>query len=230
MGTAKGDVEVGFGDRGGRDRPREGAEFAAGLVGAGFALAGGRLVADDGREMSRDAFEILGVERRPVLDAAVIQRAYRERARCLHPDSSGGDAGAFLELTGAYETVRGVGSRLRALAGGAGRETTVTDADLFLRVGDVLRKGLDLVRRVDEARQPLARALLAREVARHGAGLDLVRTAVELRMEGVEIELRDLDGRWPDISEAELALLAGRFDRLTRWSRQVDEQKLRLRG
>jgi molecular chaperone DnaJ len=51
----------------------------------------------------RDLYEILGVSRDA--DEDEIKRAYRRRARELHPDA-GGDPEAFKELTAAYEVLK----------------------------------------------------------------------------------------------------------------------------
>jgi molecular chaperone DnaJ len=51
----------------------------------------------------RDLYEILGVEQDA--DQEAIKRAYRRKARQLHPDA-GGDEDGFKELTTAYEVLR----------------------------------------------------------------------------------------------------------------------------
>ena len=51
----------------------------------------------------RDLYQILGVEHDADQDA--IKRAYRRKARQLHPDA-GGDEDGFKELTTAYEVLR----------------------------------------------------------------------------------------------------------------------------
>jgi len=56
-----------------------------------------------GSSSVRDLYEILGVARDA--DEEAIKRAYRRRARELHPDA-GGDEEAFKELTTAYEVLR----------------------------------------------------------------------------------------------------------------------------
>lgn len=53
----------------------------------------------------RDYYDVLGVS--PDAGAAEIKRAYRQLARRYHPDISGEDrAGAFLEVSRAYEVLR----------------------------------------------------------------------------------------------------------------------------
>ena len=53
----------------------------------------------------RDYYDVLGVS--PDAGADEIKRAYRQLARCYHPDISGDDRGlAFKELTAAYDVLR----------------------------------------------------------------------------------------------------------------------------
>lgn len=51
-----------------------------------------------------DAASVLGVA--PDADETTIRRAFRERARDLHPDAPGGDEAAFRRVRAAYERLR----------------------------------------------------------------------------------------------------------------------------
>ena len=57
----------------------------------------------------RDCYKILGVQ--PNATAAEIRRAYRQKAKLLHPDITHADSEAFRELVQAYETLTDVKSR-----------------------------------------------------------------------------------------------------------------------
>ncbi|GAB4332532.1 MAG: hypothetical protein Kow0037_10130 [Calditrichia bacterium] len=48
-------------------------------------------------------YEILGVSPHSSLEQ--IHRAYREKAKMLHPDAEGGDTSAFQELQNAYQEI-----------------------------------------------------------------------------------------------------------------------------
>lgn len=52
----------------------------------------------------REAYETLGVP--PDSSPETVRRAYRERAKSLHPDAEGGDEEAFKRLNDAYERVQ----------------------------------------------------------------------------------------------------------------------------
>lgn len=57
----------------------------------------------------KDCYKILGV--RHDATAAEIRRAYRKKAKLLHPDITHSDSTAFRELTEAYETLKDMKSR-----------------------------------------------------------------------------------------------------------------------
>ena len=57
----------------------------------------------------KDCYKILGVSH--TATAAEIRRAYRKKAKLLHPDITHSDSAAFRELTEAYETLRDMKSR-----------------------------------------------------------------------------------------------------------------------
>ena len=57
----------------------------------------------------RDCYKTLGVSR--TATAAEIRRAYRKKAKLLHPDITHADSSAFRELQEAYETLSNIKSR-----------------------------------------------------------------------------------------------------------------------
>lgn len=58
---------------------------------------------DGARSDRADAARVLGVA--PDADAATVRRAFREKARDVHPDAPGGDEVAFKRVRSAYETL-----------------------------------------------------------------------------------------------------------------------------
>ncbi len=115
-----------------------------------------------------NAFEILGIEPRLVIDAETLRDAFREAGRTAHPDAGGGEQ-AFASLSAAFEILSSPSRRLRHWLElrGLSVETrgTVTPEviDLFAQVGETSQRAEALVRRRDEAKSALGRALLERE-------------------------------------------------------------------
>jgi curved DNA-binding protein CbpA len=175
-----------------------------------------------------DPFDLLGLPRRPWLDAADVRAAFQERARKLHPDARGGDAEEFARLNAAHAALSHPAARLRLLAGGSAPAALATDAELFLRIGAAVQEARGVRARLDEATSPLARALLATEIAEVRPELDACAAIVEASLLDAEAELRALDDVWPETQPAALAKLAARFERLLRWRRELVDRALEL--
>lgn len=115
-----------------------------------------------------NAFEILGIEPRLVIDSETLRDAFREAGRSAHPDA-GGEEQAFAALNAAFEMLSSPSRRLRhwlELRGMAveSRGTVSPEImDLFTQVGETSQRAESLVRRRDEAKSALGRALLERE-------------------------------------------------------------------
>ena len=82
----------------------------------------------------RDLYEILGVDQDA--DDDEIKRAYRRKARELHPDT-GGDPEAFKELTAAYEVLNNPQARANYDRFGDPRGPGGTGGDPFAGFGDL---------------------------------------------------------------------------------------------
>lgn len=115
-----------------------------------------------------NAYEILGIDPQLVIDAETLRDAFREAGRSTHPDA-GGDEQAFAALNAAFEILSSPSRRLRHWLElrGLAVETRGTVAseimDLFSQVGETSQRAEALVRRRDEAKSALGRALLERE-------------------------------------------------------------------
>lgn len=115
-----------------------------------------------------NAYKILGIEPRLVIDEETLRDAFREAGRSVHPDA-GGDESSFAALNAAFEMLSSPSRRLRHWLELRGMtvETRGTVAqeimDLFSQVGETSQRAEALVRRRDEAKSALGRALLERE-------------------------------------------------------------------
>lgn len=115
-----------------------------------------------------NAFEILHLEPRLVIDDETLRDAFREAGRAAHPDA-GGDEASFAALRGAFEILASPSRRLRHWLESRGmavetRGTMATEImDLFSQVGETSQRAEALVRRRDETKSALGRALLEKE-------------------------------------------------------------------
>jgi curved DNA-binding protein CbpA len=188
-----------------------------------------RRFSESGRLVAMDAFDMLGLPRRPWLDPAAVRAAFQERARTLHPDAESGDAEEFARLNAAQAALSHPATRLRLLVGEKMPQgAAATDADLFLRIGAVVQEARGVRARLDEVTSPLARALLATEIAEVRPELTACAEIVETALAGAEEELRSLDEAWPDVASEALARLAARFERLLRWRKELSDRILEL--
>ncbi|HEY8904323.1 MAG TPA: J domain-containing protein [Chthoniobacterales bacterium] len=172
-----------------------------------------------------DAFEVLGLPRRPWLDARDIRVAFQELSRNLHPDAVGGDAGRFVALNAAHATLSHPGARLRLLAGGSapGVEGSLPtgDSDLFMLVGAIVHKARALRTKATAATSALSRALLAADASRICGDVEMGLGQIDAALGAAEERLRAMDEAWPTVSAADLQALATRFDRLMKWRSEL---------
>lgn len=115
-----------------------------------------------------DAFQTLGIERRLVVSEERLREAFREAGKQVHPDAGGGD-GEFAGLREAFAVVSSPSRRLRhwlELCGTPGEVRGVIDPtlmDFFAEVGAVTQWAEAVIRKRDEARSALVRAMLEDE-------------------------------------------------------------------
>lgn len=113
-------------------------------------------------------FEILGIEPRLVIDGGTLRDAFLVAGRSAHPDAGGGEQ-TFAALNAAFEILSSPSRRLRHWLElrGLTVETRGTVSpeimDLFSQVGETSQRAEALVRRRDDAKSALGRALLERE-------------------------------------------------------------------
>lgn len=118
-----------------------------------------------------NAFEVLGIGERLVLTEDEVRAAFREAGKQVHPDAGGGE-GEFAALKDALGILSSPSKRLRHWLElrGIPIETRGTIGgglmDLFGEVGTVTQFAESVIRKRDESKSALARALLERETQR----------------------------------------------------------------
>lgn len=136
-----------------------------------------------------NAFQILDVEPRLVLSDETLRNAYREAGKRLHPDAGGGE-GEFAGLRAAYAVVSSPSARLRLwleLRGTPGDVRGTIDhalMDLFSEVGSVTQLAEAVIRKREEAKSVLVRAMLEGET-------QISREAVERTISKVEAMIQN---------------------------------------
>lgn len=118
-----------------------------------------------------DAFARLGLPRRPDLTDESLREAFREAGKSSHPDAGGGK-GDFQLLQEAYQLLSRPSRRLKhwlELSGIPGDERGALGPDLmdhFSRISEVLQEADALIRKRENARSSLAKAMLEGETNR----------------------------------------------------------------
>ena len=115
-----------------------------------------------------NAFDRLGIQPALVLSDEALRKAFRAAGKQVHPDA-GGAEGEFTELNRAFATLQSPAQRLQQWLELRGMKTetrgTIDPAlmDLFAEVGAVSQRVEALVRKRDEAKSSLVRAMLEGE-------------------------------------------------------------------
>lgn len=166
------------------------------------------------------------------MDDALLREGYFQRAAAWHPDAPEGDAEKFRTLQEAHRILRNPASRLRHLLDLQDGEPPAAGPpvcpDVFLETSAVLQQARALAPRLDAARSPLARALLAGEHSATNRRIAAALATVDERLDEANASLSRLDAAWPDVAAADLAALAAQFGFLIRWRTELAEWKFRL--
>jgi curved DNA-binding protein CbpA len=147
-----------------------------------------------------DAFQILGMEPKLVLSDDAVREAFREAGKRAHPDAGGGD-GEFAALREAFAVVSSPSRRLRhwlELRGTPGEVRGSIDnslMDLFSEVGSVTQQAESVIRKRDEAKSALVRAMLEGET-------QVCREAVERAISQVETTISRECAMFPELENS----------------------------
>lgn len=179
-----------------------------------------------------DCFALLGLPRRPLPDQAEVKEHYLREAARLHPDASAGDTEKFRELQEAFKTVSDPSARLRHLLTlefpEAHLAATPMQGDLFMEVGQAVQTAREVVKRREQTHSPLAKALLAGDLAAARDRVKRVQLDVEIRQAVLQGELADLDAHWPQVEPSRVNRLASDLAFVNRWSAQLSEWDFQL--
>lgn len=131
---------------------------------------------------------MLGVEKRLGISAEELREAFREAGKRLHPDAGGGE-GDFADLQRAHDILASPSRRLSHWLELCGTKIdprgAVDDSlmDLFAGVGATMQICEALIRKRDEAKSALGRALLQDETQRCREELERMIARVNDRIE-----------------------------------------------
>lgn len=174
-------------------------------------------------------FDLLGLQRRPLLSKEAVDSAYRQRAGKHHPDQPGGNALLFSELGEAAAILRDPTRRLRELSSSPnGSQLPPKAAELFPQIASLLQQADDLINKDSTASNALSRALLAAPLKRLSSELDSILNHLQEWKESLDQELVTIDSRWPEHDPHEINTLADAYAYAGRWESQLRERKLTL--
>ena len=135
-----------------------------------------------------NAFQILGIEPALSLSEAALREAFLAAGKAAHPDAGGGE-GEFAALREALAVLSSPSRRLKhwlELRGTPGEVRGTIDPelmDLFSAVGAVTQQAEAAIRKRDDAKSALVRAMLETEI-------QLAREAVERAISQVEAAIQ----------------------------------------
>ncbi len=178
-----------------------------------------------------DAFVLLGLPRRPLLEEDALTSAYLALAKSLHPDSPAGDTDKFSETKAAFELLRDPAQRLRHLieleTGQKPKPQAPTVAGcLFSDVCAATEFSRSILTKVATAKSPLVRALQIGELRSAVSRTESVLQAVAKIQSQHSEELAHLDSEWPKYPEA--ATLAANLGFLAKCRHQLEESLFEL--
>lgn len=147
-----------------------------------------------------NAFQTLGIQPALVIADETLRDAYREAGKQAHPDAGGGE-GEFAALREAFAVVSSPSRRLRHWLELRGTPAEVRGSidhslmELFSAVGTVTQQAESLIRKRDEAKSALVRAMLESET-------QVCREAVERAISTLEAAISNECSAFPGIENS----------------------------
>ena len=198
----------------------------------------------------KDMFALMGVPRRPWLEADLLKQRFLSLSGECHPDRihQAGEAEKravqerFTELNQAYQSLLDPRERLLHLAEReSGRKTTeVQDIPsdlmaLFFEVGKICREADTLLAEKAAETSPLLKVKMFARAQDQIEQLQGVKCKVALSREALLNEIRRLDEKWELIDDAEkqarlvrLQRIAGLLNYSKKWDAQIQERIVRM--
>lgn len=146
--------------------------------------------------MTMNAFETLGIGPRLAITDEAVREAFREAGKKAHPDA-GGAPESFAKLREAFDIVASPSRRLRHWLGLRGINVDARGVcapsvmDLFAEISGISQRAETLIRRREETKSALGRALLETET-------QACREAVECALATIEAAIGHETVRFPD--------------------------------
>lgn len=197
-----------------------------------------------------DHFAVLGMPRRPWLDADPLKEAFHRQSAAVHPDRvhDAEEAGrrqaseAYSALNAAHQCLREPKDRLHHLVQlergrKPGDMQSIPDdlMRLFGEVGQLLRKTETVLARRQQASSALLKVQVMQQALPQLEQLDALQARLQERRTGLLEDLRTLDAAWVKPNSALRDELLNRaenlyhqFGFLDRWTAQLRERLIQL--
>ena len=181
--------------------------------------------------MKQDAFALLGLPRRAVLDAGEVRVAFQRCAAAVHPDGAGDDeeragrTAQFAELNDAQAVLTSLPQRLRHLlalnfpdtaAARTGAVMDNTTMELFSAVATAVQQAAAVQAKKQKAATALAKAMLAGGEMAARESIESATRQVEAARTALEAELEECEG-----DAEKLRSCAARAGFLEKWQAQL---------
>jgi DnaJ-domain-containing protein 1 len=185
-----------------------------------------------------DYFALLEQPRTPWLDLAALKEVFHRKTLEHHPDSTRAAEGDFAKLNEAYQVLQDPKRRLHhllELQGGPAASTNQVVPqelqELFLEIGEVNQRMIQLLEKIRASSNPLSRSLLHGEVVAAQKEVATLQSKVCELTNAANERLRQMNPGWltnPAAQIADTSALYLRFSYLGRWSAQLDELAFQL--
>jgi curved DNA-binding protein CbpA len=184
-----------------------------------------------------DYFALLRQPHQPLLDDRVLEQAFHERARLLHPDAAGANEGdEFAQLNTAFNVLRDPHLRLRHLLELEGvtpaKELLAPElVELFSRAAEISHQAKAEIAKKRSSDSAIARSVAQLKRSQIGAELVSVLRELEANALRAQSDLEDLNALWDKERAAAVAKviqLQQRFTVLHRWMDTLGELQFEL--